>query len=99
IVFDVDLFEDGNETDFADRLFLLLHVFVTASGTFMVVEGDAGGDDIEHDRSPVRDGRLEHGEQLLLVAGEGPADKSGAELNGERAGIDGGQVVDDAGFE
>ena len=45
------------------------------------------------------DGGLQHGEQLLLVAGEGAADEGRAQLDGQRAGIDGGQVVDDAGLQ
>jgi hypothetical protein len=47
----------------------------------------------------VGDGGFEHGEELALVAGEGAADKGGAELDGQGAGIDGGEIVDDAGFE
>ena len=36
----------------------------------MIVEGDAGADDVKHDRALVGDGGLEHREQLFLVAGE-----------------------------
>ncbi len=65
----------------------------------MIVEGDAGRDHVEHHGALVRDGGLQHGEQLLLVAGEGAADEGCAELDGQRAGVDGGQIVDDAGLQ
>ena len=43
--------------------------------------------------------RLEHRGELLLVAGERAADECCAHLDGQRADIDGRQVVDDAGLE
>ena len=65
----------------------------------MIVEGDAGADHVEHHRSLVRDRRLQHRKQLLLVAGERAAHKRRAQLDRQRAGIDGRQIVDDAGLQ
>ena len=65
----------------------------------MVIEGDAGADDVKHDRALVGDGGLEHGEELALIAGEGTADEGGAQLDGQGAGVDGGEIIDDAGLE
>jgi len=42
---------------------------------------------------------FQHRKQLLLVAGERPANKRGAQLNGQRAGVNSRQIVDDSGLE
>ena len=55
IVVDGDVFEVGHEADFADRLVVLLHVLVALGRAFVIVEGDAGRDDVEQHRSLVRD--------------------------------------------
>src|SRR5215510_11497508 len=79
--------------------FVLLHVGVALGGALMVVEGDAGRDDIDHRESAVRDRGLQDGLQLLLVAAEGTGDKGGAPFEGQSAAIEGRQIVDGAGFE
>ena len=58
----------------------------------MIVEGDAGADHVQHDCSLVRDRGFEHGQQLLLVAGERAAYKRRAQLDGQCAGVDGRQI-------
>ena len=99
VVIDFDVFEAGDESDLVDGLVVLLHELVALGRTFVIVEGDAGADHVEHHRALVRDGGLEHGQQLLLVAGERAAHKRCAQLDGQRAGVDGRQFVDDAGLQ
>src|SRR5215471_20016092 len=65
----------------------------------MVVEGHAGRNHIDHRRAFVSDGGLQDGKQLFLVAGEGARNKSRAKLDGHDAGIDGWQIVNDAGLQ
>src|SRR5437867_12381134 len=45
-VVDANLFVKGNETDLVEKLFVLFRVFVALGGSLMVVEGDAGRDNI-----------------------------------------------------
>ena len=99
IVVDFDVVEGGDKAHFIDRLVVILHELVTLGGAFVIVEGNAGADDVKHDRALVCDGGLEHDAELLFVAGEGAAYEGCAELDGEGACVDGGQVVDDAGLE
>ena len=75
---------------------MILHVGVALRRAVVVVEGDARRDDVDHRRAAVRDRRLEHRQQLLLVAGERPRHERRAELDRQRAGVDRRQVVDDA---
>src|ERR1035437_1586125 len=65
----------------------------------MVVEGDAGRDDVDHRQPSVRDGGFHDGLQLLLVATEGAGDEGGTPFEGEGAAIEGWQIVDGAGLE
>ncbi len=99
IVFDVDFFKVRNEAHVLQRLFVIFYVFVGFGGAFVIVEGDAGRDHVEHDGALMGDGGLEHGAELALVAGEGAADESCAEFDGQAAGIDGRKIVDDSGFQ
>ena len=55
----------------------------------MVVEGDAGGDDVHHGGAPVGEGRMEERIQLAPVGGEAAGDEAAAELDGEGAEVDG----------
>ena len=78
---------------------MILHIFVGLGRAFVIVEGDAGRNDVEHDGALMSDGGFQHGAELALVAGEGAADEGCAEFDGETAGIDGRKIVDDSGFQ
>src|ERR1035438_1331502 len=78
---------------------VLPHVAVALGGAQVVVEGDAGRDDVDHAQPVVRDGGLQDGLQLLLVAAKGAGDEGGAPLEGQRAAVKGGQIVDGAGLK
>src|ERR1035441_9977229 len=78
---------------------MLPHVPVALSGALVIVEGDAGRDDVDHTQPLVRDGSLQDGLQLLLVAAEGARDEGSAPFEGQSAAIEGRQIVDRAGFE
>ena len=65
----------------------------------MVVKSDAWADDVDHHGAVVRDGGFQHREKLLLVTREAAADEGRTELDGQRAGVDGREVVNDAGLE
>ena len=99
IVFDIDFFEVRDEAHLLQSLFVIFYVFVGLGGAFVIVEGDARRDDVEHDGALMGDGGFQHGAELALVAGEGAADESCAEFDGEAAGIDGREIVDDSGFQ
>src|SRR5947209_457553 len=87
------------EADFGERLFVVLHVLVRLGRTLVVVEGHARRYYVEHRRAFVGDRRLKHQQQLFLVAGERAAHEGCAELDCERAGVDGGKIVDNAGAQ
>src|SRR5437868_10238226 len=61
----------------------------------IIVEGDAGRDDVDKGGTLVLDRRLDQRYQLRLVSGEAAGDERGAELQGEgdqvdrRVGVDG----------
>jgi len=65
----------------------------------VIIECYTGRDHIEQHSATVSDRRLEHGGKLLLVAGEGAANEGRTHLHGQRADVDGRQVVHDAGLE
>src|ERR1035441_10327088 len=75
------------------------HVAVTLGGALVVVEGDAGRDDVDHTQPVMGDRGLRDGLQLLFVAAEGAGYEGGAPFEGQGAAIEGRQIVDDAGFE
>src|SRR6266851_3975776 len=52
LVVDVDLFEERDERDIGDRLLVVLHPAVALGRSVVVVEGDAGRDDVEDRRAP-----------------------------------------------
>ena len=70
LVVDRDVLEERHEADLLKRIVVLFHVGVALGRALVVVERDAGRDDVEHHRAAVRERRLEQREQLLLVAGE-----------------------------
>ncbi len=47
----------------------------------------------------MRDGRLQHAEQLFLIAREGPSDEGSAQLDRQSAGVNRRKIVDDAGLQ
>jgi len=53
----------------------------------VVVEGDAGGDHVQHRGPREGEGGLEQHLELPLVGGEGAGDEAAAELDGERADV------------
>ena len=92
----------GDDLVAADNHVEPVHCFVMgadvieALGRFrVVVEGDAGRDDVDKGGTLVLDRRLDQRHQLRLVAGEAAGDERGAELQGEgdqvdrRVGVDG----------
>ena len=99
IVLDGNVLEVGDEADVLQSLFVLFHVFVGLGRTLVIVESHARRNDVEHDRALVRDGGLQHGAELALVAGERAADQGRAELNRQRAGVDRRKIVDHAGLQ
>ena len=99
IVLHVNLFEVRHETHFLQSLFVILHVFVGLGRALVIVEGNTRRDHVEHHRAVVRDGGLQHGTQLSLVAGEGAANKRCTQLNGQRAGVNRRQIVQHAGLQ
>ena len=99
IVFDGDVFEERHEADFLQRLFVVFHVFVGLGRAFVIVEGYAGRNHVEHDRALVGDGGFQHGVQLLLVAGERAADKRRAQSDRHGASVDRREIVDHARFQ
>src|SRR5271165_2476866 len=99
IVLHVNFLERGNEADVLQRLFVVFHVFIGFCRAFVIVEGDAGRNHVEHDRSLVRDGGFQQAVQLALVTGEGAADESGSEGDGHGASVNGRKIVDHAGLQ
>ncbi len=62
----------------------------------MVVEGDAGADDVDEGRALMPDRRLDQRHELRLVAGKAPRHEARAELQRDRHEIDGIVGVGDA---
>ena len=98
VVFHGNVFEDGHEAHFLQRLLVVFHVFVRFGGAFVIVEGNTGRDYIEHYRALVGDGSLQHRVKLLLVARKRPAHKGCAQRDGHSAGVDRREIVDHASF-
>lgn len=99
LVVDRDLLEEWNVTQLVERGFHFFGVFVALRGTFVVVEGDAWADDVEHGCSFVRGRRLEQGYELFRVSGERACNESAAELDGQTAEIDRREFVQNTGFQ
>ena len=78
---------------------MILHKTVAFGGTLVVVEGDARRDHVQHRRALVGDGAFQQRQQLPLVAGKRPSHVSGAQLDGQGAGVNRRQVVDHAGLQ
>ncbi len=75
---------------------MVLGVGVALGGPFVVVEGDARREHVNHGRAAVAERRLEDRQQLLLVSGERPRDERRAELDCQRTCIDRRQLVGNA---
>ena len=99
IVIHLDIVEACHKPDLVDRLVVLLQEFVALRRSFVIVERHAGTDHVQHHRPLVRNSRLQHREQLLLVAGKRAPNERRAQLNRHGAGIDGRQLVDHAGLQ
>ena len=80
IVVHRNIFEEGNKANFVDRFVVVFDVGVALGGTFVIVEGDAGRDDVDHGGAAMRDGRLENRGKLFLVAGKGAGYKRCSKL-------------------
>src|SRR5215475_9178231 len=89
----------GHKADFADRVLVLLHVLVAFRRALLLVERHTRRDNVEHYSSLVRDRRLEHSQQLLLITRERAANEGRAQLYSQGAGIDGWKVIDDSGLQ
>ena len=99
LVLDRDVLEERHEADLVERLVVVLGVGVALGRSLVVVERDARRDDVDHAGALVADRGLEDREQLLLVAGERARHERRAQLDGQRADVDGRQVVDHAVLE
>ena len=78
LLLDLDLGQPGDEADLLERLLVLLGPVPALGRAVEVVERDARADDVEDRRPLVLEGRLEQGDELLLVAGERPGHERGA---------------------
>ena len=87
VVFDVDRIGARPEVEPVHRLVVLAHVVVALGRARVVVERDAGADDVDEGRALVRDRRFHQGNELLLVAGEAARDEGGAHDKRERHGV------------
>src|SRR5690348_14230027 len=65
----------------------------------MVIERGAGGDHVNDRQAVVRDGGLQNGLKLFLVAVEGTGHIGGPPSQTQRAAVERGQVVDDTGLQ
>lgn len=74
----------------------VLHPVVAFGGFGIVVEGDAGRDNVNERKPVVRQPGLDQRRQLLFVAGKASCHETGAELNGQLAEINRFQGVDAA---
>ena len=85
--------------NFAEHLVVILHVRVALGRALVVIERDAGRNDVDHDRSPVRQRRLENRQHMaalqpialpqvdhhhLVLGGIG----HGAAIDGDNAAVD-----------
>ena len=86
----------GPEVEAVDGFVVLAHVVVALGAAVVVVEGDAGADDVDERGALVRDGSFDEGHELLLVAGEAARDEGGAHEEREADGVDGGIRIDGA---
>lgn len=86
---DADFLAFGDDVHAVDRIIVLADVLVALGAAGVVVEGDAGADDIEEGGALVQDGTLDQRHELLLVAGETSCDVGRAELQGEADQVDG----------
>ena len=95
---DFDVGEEGHEIELVQRLVVVLHEAVALGRTLVVVEGDAGRDDIDHAQPPVGNGGLENRLELALVAGERARHEGRADLDRLDAAIHRLQLIHHAAF-
>ncbi len=95
-VVDGDRFARRPEVEAVDGLVVVADVVVALGGARMVIEGDAGADDVDEGGALVRDGGLDERRELLLVAAEAARDEGGAHEERERHGVDRSVGVDGA---
>src|SRR5713226_6893622 len=48
VVVHFDVFEIGNKIDLLERLVVIFHVGIALGGSLVIVEGYAGGDNVQH---------------------------------------------------
>src|SRR6266403_231105 len=87
-VVDRDRFASRPEVEAVDGLVVVADVVVALGGARVVIEGDAGADDVDEGGALVRDGGLDERGELLLVAAEAARDEGGAHEERERDGVD-----------
>src|SRR5213083_974729 len=76
------------EVEAVDGLVVVADVVVALGGARVVIEGDAGADDVDEGGALVGDGGLDERGELLLVAAEAARDEGGAHEERERDGVD-----------
>src|SRR5260370_548506 len=75
LVVDVHLLEEWDEGDVGDRFLVVLDPAVALGRPIVVVEGDAGRDDVEDRGASVRNSCLDQRHDLLAVAAERTSDE------------------------
>src|SRR4051812_12561844 len=95
-VVDGDGVAGGPEVQTVYGFVVLADVLVALGGAGVVVEGDAGADDVDEGGALVGDGGLDEGDELVLVAAEAAGDEARAHEEGEAHGVDGGVLVGQA---
>lgn len=85
---DDDFLAGRDDVHPVDRIVVLADVFVALGAAGVVVEGDAGADDIEEGGALVQDRALDQWHELFLVAREAARDIGCAELQGEADQVD-----------
>ena len=93
LVVDLDILEVGHEVDVVQRRVVLLDRGVGLGRALVVGEGHAGTHHVEHRGAAMGKRGLEQRPQLLLVARERARHEAAAELDRDRAQVDGHEIV------
>src|SRR5712671_7333213 len=92
-VVDGDRLASRPEVEAVDDLVVLAHVVVALGAAGVVVEGDAGAEDVDEGGALVGERGLDERGELLLVAAEAARDEGGAHQEREADGVDRGVLV------
>src|SRR5919108_5691117 len=93
IVIRFDILIRRNKVEIMDRIEMTFGVFEALGGPLVVIESNAGADDVQDSATVVSESALNERRQLFAVAGKASGDVSRAQSDRQLGHIDGRNVI------